>query len=98
MAEKLLQKIDRRTGKELEAEPKEIKNQECAIVEMVPQKSMVVETFSTYPPLGRFAVRDMKMTVAVGVIKEITRKTGDGKTTKAAKNAMAKEAKDKKKK
>ena len=96
--EKLLQKIDRRTGKELEAEPKEIKNQECAIVEMVPQKSMVVETFSTYPPLGRFAVRDMKMTVAVGVIKEITRKTGDGKTTKAAKNALAKEAKDKKKK
>ena len=96
--EKLLQKIDRRTGKELEAEPKEVKNQECAIVEMVPQKAMVVETFSTYPPLGRFAVRDMKMTVAVGVIKEIERKTGDkGKTTKAAQNAMNKEAKAKKK-
>ena len=95
--EKLLQKIDRRTGKELEAEPKEIKNQECAIVEMVPQKAMVVETFSTYPPLGRFAVRDMKMTVAVGVVKEIERKTGDkGKTTKAAQNAMNKEAKKKK--
>ncbi len=28
-----------------------------------------VETFTEYPPLGRFAVRDMKQTVAVGVIK-----------------------------
>lgn len=36
---------------------------------------MVVEVFSAYPPLGRFAVRDMKQTVAVGVIKETTRRT-----------------------
>jgi hypothetical protein len=35
---------------------------------------MCCETFSEYPPLGRFAVRDMKQTVAVGVIKETTRK------------------------
>ena len=27
-----------------------------------------------YPPLGRFAVRDMKQTVAVGVIKAVTPK------------------------
>ena len=33
---------------------------------MEPQKPLVCETYSTYPPLGRFAVRDMKMTVAVG--------------------------------
>jgi hypothetical protein len=30
-----------------------------------------VETFSEYPPLGRFAVRDMRQTVAVGVIKAV---------------------------
>lgn len=83
--DKLLQKIDRRTGKEIEAEPKEIKNQEAAIVQLLPQKSMVVETFAEYPPLGRFAVRDMKQTVAVGVIKAVDKKTGDkGKTTKSA--------------
>ena len=94
--EKLLSKIDRRTGKETEAEPKEIKNQEAAIVLLVPQKSMVVETFSEYPPLGRFAVRDMKQTVAVGVIKGVEKKTGDkGKVTKAAQNATKKEAKKK---
>jgi elongation factor 1-alpha len=94
--DKLLQKIDRRTGKEMEAEPKEIKNQEAAIVQLVPQKSMVVETFNEYPPLGRFAVRDMKQTVAVGVIKLVDKKSGDkGKTTKSAQTALKKDAKKK---
>ena len=37
---------------------------------------MCVEAFSDYAPLGRFAVRDMKRTVAVGVIKEI-KKSGE---------------------
>lgn len=32
---------------------------------------MCVETFKEFPPLGRFAVRDMKKTVAVGVIKDV---------------------------
>jgi len=59
---------------------------------------MVVETFSEYPPLGRFAVRDMKQTVAVGVIKAVEKKTGDkGKTTKSAETKMKKEEKSKKK-
>lgn len=35
---------------------------------------MVCEKFSEYSPLGRFAVRDMKTTVAVGVIKEVVKK------------------------
>jgi len=96
--EKLLSKIDRRTGKESEAEPKEIKNQEAAIVQLVPQKQMVVETFAEYPPLGRFAVRDMKQTVAVGVIKLVEKKTGDkGKITKSAETKQKKEEKTKKK-
>jgi elongation factor 1-alpha len=30
---------------------------------------MCVESFQEFPPLGRFAVRDMRQTVAVGVIK-----------------------------
>jgi elongation factor 1-alpha len=94
--DKLLSKIDRRTGKEIEPEPKEIKNQEAAIVQLVPQKSMVVETFNEYPPLGRFVVRDMKQTVAVGVIKLVDKKSGDkGKVTKAAQNAAKKDAKKK---
>jgi len=35
---------------------------------------MVVEEFANYPPLGRFAVRDMRQTVAVGVIKTVVKK------------------------
>jgi len=40
-------------------------------VKMVPTKPMCVEPFTQYPPLGRFAVRDMRQTVAVGVIKAV---------------------------
>jgi hypothetical protein len=45
---------------------------------MVPSKPMRVEAFSKYAPLGRFAVRDMRKTVAVGVIKIVRRKKADG--------------------
>lgn len=41
---------------------------------MKPTKAMCCETFAEYPPLGRFAVRDMKQTVAVGVIKACNKK------------------------
>eukprot|EP00996_Jenningsia_fusiforme_P000575 NODE_1510_length_1505_cov_1108.823489_g1363_i0.p1 GENE.NODE_1510_length_1505_cov_1108.823489_g1363_i0~~NODE_1510_length_1505_cov_1108.823489_g1363_i0.p1 ORF type:complete len:470 (+),score=125.05 NODE_1510_length_1505_cov_1108.823489_g1363_i0:72-1412(+) len=77
-------KIDRRSGKELEAEPKAIKSGDAAIVLMKPSKPMCVEAFTEYPPLGRFAVRDMRQTVAVGVIKSVTKKETAGKVTKAA--------------
>eukprot|EP00994_Dinema_validum_P006207 NODE_448_length_1677_cov_1148.135135_g327_i0.p1 GENE.NODE_448_length_1677_cov_1148.135135_g327_i0~~NODE_448_length_1677_cov_1148.135135_g327_i0.p1 ORF type:complete len:466 (+),score=184.09 NODE_448_length_1677_cov_1148.135135_g327_i0:58-1398(+) len=77
-------KIDRRSGKELEAEPKFVKSGDAAIVIMKPQKPMCVESFTDYPPLGRFAVRDMRQTVAVGVIKAVTKKDVAGKVTKAA--------------
>ncbi|KAI3518127.1 hypothetical protein L1887_06536 [Cichorium endivia] len=30
------------------------------MIKMIPTKPMVVETFSEYPPLGRFAVRHMR--------------------------------------
>lgn len=40
-----------------------------------------MEAFSEYPPLGRFAVRDMRKTVAVGVIKRVMRKDKDGALT-----------------
>merc|ERR1712137_259607 len=68
----ILQKIDRRSGKVLEENPKFVKSGDAAMVEMIPTKPLCVETFTEFPPLGRFAVRDMRQTVAVGVIKSTT--------------------------
>ena len=67
-------KIDRRTGSVLEEAPKSVKSGDCAMVTLHPNKPMCVESFQEYPPLGRFAVRDMKQTVAVGVIKSVEKK------------------------
>jgi elongation factor 1-alpha len=69
----IMEKIDRRTGKSIENSPKFIKSGDAAIVKMVPSKPMCVEAFTDYPPLGRFAVRDMRQTVAVGVIKSVAK-------------------------
>jgi elongation factor 1-alpha len=86
----ILKKVDRRTGKELEDAPKFVKSGDAAIVRLVPSKPMCVESFQEYPPLGRFAVRDMRQTVAVGVIKEVNKKApgskkgGDAPAAKAA--------------
>jgi len=81
------EKIDRRSGKKLEDNPKFVKSGEAAIVEMIPQKPMCVESFQEYPPLGRFAVRDMRQTVAVGVIKAVDKTQVVGKTPAGGKPA-----------
>merc|ERR1711881_166968 len=81
------EKVDRRTGKSTEDNPKFIKSGDAAIVLLTPSKPMCVEPFSEFPPLGRFAVRDMRQTVAVGVIKATTPKVAEGKQTKAAQKA-----------
>merc|ERR1712136_383538 len=89
--EVLEQKIDRRSGKALEDNPKCVKSGDSAMVRMIPQKPMCVEKFSEYAPLGRFAVRDMRQTVAVGVIKQVEKvDLGAGKVTKAAEKANKK--------
>ena len=50
----LKEKIDRRSGKKLEDNPKFLKSGDAAIVDMIPGKPMCVESFSEYPPLGKF--------------------------------------------
>ncbi|XP_045850723.1 elongation factor 1-alpha 1-like [Meles meles] len=87
--DELKEKIDHHSGKKLEDGPKFLRSGDAAIVEMVPGKPMRVESFSDYPPLGRFAVRDMRPMVAVGVIKAVDKKTaGAGMVTKCAQKAQ----------
>jgi elongation factor 1-alpha len=73
------EKMDRRTGKVLEVDPKFVKTGDACIVTLEPTKPLCVETFEAFPPLGRFAVRDMRQTVAVGVIKGVTPAVKAGK-------------------
>uniref|UniRef100_A0A2K5R2R6 Tr-type G domain-containing protein n=1 Tax=Cebus imitator TaxID=2715852 RepID=A0A2K5R2R6_CEBIM len=85
----LKEKIDRRSGKKLEDGPKFLKSDDAAIIDMVPGKPMCVESFSDYPPVSHFAVRDMRQTVAVGVIKAVDKKAaGTGKVTQSAQKAQ----------
>merc|ERR1712214_3871 len=83
----LRQKIDRRSGKVLEETPKMVKTGDAAMVNLIPSKPMRVEAFADYQPLGRFAVRDMRQTVAVGIIKSVDKSAEGGKVTKSAQKA-----------
>jgi len=95
---KLLVLIDKRNGRKLEDNPKSVKSGQACIVEMKPSKPMCVEAFSVYAPLGRFAVRDMRKTVAVGVIKKVMRKNKDGTLTLSGVEGFAEPAAKKGKK
>merc|ERR1711991_669861 len=89
--ESIAEKMDRRSGKVTEENPKFVKNGDACIATLVPTKPMCVEAFTDYPPLGRFAVRDMRQTVAVGVIKSVEKAAaGSGKVTKSAAKAAKK--------
>merc|ERR1719217_2023566 len=80
----LTEKLDRRTSKKTEDNPKFVKKGDACMARLVPTKPMCVEAFKAYAPLGRFAVRDMRQTVAVGVIKDVEKSEKTGKVTKSA--------------
>eukprot|EP00344_Euplotes_crassus_P011213 CAMPEP_0196994886 /NCGR_PEP_ID=MMETSP1380-20130617/1100_1 /TAXON_ID=5936 /ORGANISM="Euplotes crassus, Strain CT5" /LENGTH=442 /DNA_ID=CAMNT_0042410385 /DNA_START=35 /DNA_END=1363 /DNA_ORIENTATION=+ len=80
--EELLTKADKRSGKMTEENPKFLKAGDAGLIRLAPTKPLCVETFATYAPLGRFAVRDMRQTVAVGVIQEIKKKAAEDKKGK----------------
>jgi elongation factor 1-alpha len=70
----LLRKIDPRSGQAVEEKPAFLKTGDAALVRMEPLHEIAIESYSDFPELGRFAVRDMGTTVAAGVVKEITKK------------------------
>ncbi len=70
----LISKIDPRTGQTIEQKPSFLKTGDGALVKLRPIRPVVVEPYSEIPQLGRFAIRDMASTIAVGVVKEVTEK------------------------
>jgi elongation factor 1-alpha len=72
--DELQKKLDQRSGQVVEENPDFVKKGESMIAKLVPLKPMVIETYKDLPQLGRFAVRDMGMTVAVGVVLSLTKK------------------------
>lgn len=68
------EKKDPKTGQTLQKNPEFIKNGDVAIVKVKTSRPMVVEKYSEFPHLGRFAIRDMGQTVAAGVILDVMKK------------------------
>ncbi|MEB3845373.1 MAG: translation elongation factor EF-1 subunit alpha [Desulfurococcales archaeon] len=67
----ILAKLDPRTGKVVEEHPSFLKPGDVAIVKFKPIKPMVIEKFSDFPPLGRFAMRDMNRTIGIGIVTDV---------------------------
>mmetsp|Transcript_110126 Transcript_110126/g.322193 ORF Transcript_110126/g.322193 Transcript_110126/m.322193 type:complete len:565 (+) Transcript_110126:180-1874(+) len=86
--EELLSRTDRRTGQVLEMKPETLHAGDAAVVRLRPEAPMCVEPFSEYPPLGRFAVRDQKTTVAVGVVQQVDRAALPARGTAAKSTAL----------
>jgi elongation factor 1-alpha len=65
--DKLLAKIDPRTGAVKEENPDVIRKGDAAIVEITPKKPMVIEEKGKIPQLSNFAIRDMGKTIGAGM-------------------------------
>ena len=71
----LICRQDKRTGIATEQNPMSLKHGDGGMIELTPMKSMVVESFSEFPPLGRFAMRDSHRVVGVGIVKSVKKKS-----------------------
>jgi elongation factor 1-alpha len=70
----LIQKIDARSGQVTQEKPDFLKTGDAALVKIRPLRPLAIESYSEIPQLGRFAIRDMGSTIAVGVVQQITEK------------------------
>ncbi|MBD3171547.1 translation elongation factor EF-1 subunit alpha [Candidatus Bathyarchaeota archaeon] len=69
--DKLVSKLDPRTGQTVEENPAYLRTGEAAIVRLVPLVPVAMESFKDFPQLGRFALRDMGTTIGAGIVMEI---------------------------
>ncbi|MCQ6962113.1 translation elongation factor EF-1 subunit alpha [Methanolobus chelungpuianus] len=67
-------KLDPKSGQVKEENPTFIKAGDAAIVTVKPTRPMVIEPVKEIPQLGRFAIRDMGMTIAAGMCMSVKQK------------------------
>jgi elongation factor 1-alpha len=67
----ILKKLDPKTGQVAAENPDFIKAGDAAIVVIKPMKPLCIEKVKEIPQLGRFAIRDMGMTIAAGMVQDI---------------------------
>ncbi|VVB93466.1 Elongation factor 1-alpha [uncultured archaeon] len=67
----ILKKLDPKTGQTAAENPDFIKAGDAAIVTIKPTKPLCIEKVKEIPQLGRFAIRDMGMTIAAGMVQDI---------------------------
>lgn len=69
--DKLISKLDPRSGQVVEENPAYLRTGEAAVVRLVPLMPTAMEVFKDFPQLGRFALRDMGTTIGAGVVLEV---------------------------
>lgn len=67
----ILKKLDPKTGQTAAENPDFIKAGDAAVVVIKPAKPLCIEKVKEIPQLGRFAIRDMGMTIAAGMVQDI---------------------------
>merc|ERR1712201_37518 len=86
----VLSKLDSRTGKVASFLPAAVKTGDAAMVALTPTKPMCLEAYENFAPLGRFAVRDMRHTVAVGIVRKVQFKDAGPEPTGKTKKGLPK--------
>ncbi|MFP3255887.1 MAG: translation elongation factor EF-1 subunit alpha [Thermoplasmata archaeon] len=71
----IVKTLDPRTNATKQEKPDYIRTGDVAIVKVTPTRPLVIEKSSEIPQLGRFAVRDMGITVAAGLCIDVVKKT-----------------------
>jgi elongation factor 1-alpha len=69
--DKLISKIDPRSGQIVEENPSYLRTGDAAVVRFVPLQPVALEKYTDFPQLGRFALRDMGTTIGAGVVLEV---------------------------
>ncbi len=70
----IVKKLNPATGEVIQEKPDFIKTGDAAVIKVKPTTPMCIEKASEFPPLGRFAVRDMGQTVAAGMVIDVVPK------------------------